>query len=164
MSSEGLSTTEALVIDGANGVTRAPRLGFPDAGWQLALGVVVLLAALVVGRTRLGSRRAVLAAVLLAGAGLGLVHVAVLRADAPLARWQAASPIVDSMESLARVTPWPAPIAFSREDDDVTFPLTRYAAPTRAAGTPAVTLDVRGTTFPVTCLAAGTSVTCEGPK
>ena len=51
MASQTLATTEALVIDGTNGVTRASREGFPEASLSLGLaGAALVLSVFVVRR------------------------------------------------------------------------------------------------------------------
>jgi hypothetical protein len=161
VSSDSLSTTEALVIHGANGVTRAAREGFPDAGWQGGVGLAALVLGLIVLRARGAWRRPAVTLALVAGGFAGLIQVALVRADAPVSRWMTVVPIRQSLETLAHLAPWPSPVAFIREEDDVTFPLTRYAVPTRRPGPAAVTLDVRGSALPITCTPSGQ---CQGPK
>ena len=49
-------------------------------------------------------------------------------------------------------TGWPEPVAVVRDDDDVLFPLGRYAIPTRTALDAGVhTIELRGTRLSVTC-------------
>ncbi|MFO0593972.1 MAG: hypothetical protein U0228_01675 [Myxococcaceae bacterium] len=154
MASQTLSTTELLVIDGANGITRATREQFPDASWSLA----VCLAALVASAWLARRAPRWIPFVLFLAAAPGLFHVFVARADAPLQRGATAAPIRQSLDELHRVAPWPnTPVTFSREEDDVTFPLTRYAVPARPPAANAVSLDVTGTRLPLRC----TGTTCE---
>jgi hypothetical protein len=92
-----LVTSDALVIDGANGVCRDARIGRPIAGIASSAALVIasLLAALVLTRVRLPTRaRAWGALVLAAVASLpGWYALATTRADAPLAVAHAAAEI-----------------------------------------------------------------------
>lgn len=158
-----LSTTEALVIDGANGVTRASRESFPASGWAVFGAVAAALVLVAVRRWRARWTRFALGVVLLVSASPGLVEVLGRRADAPASRWHAAEPIAASLEAVRAAVPWPAPIDVRHEADGVSFPFSRYAAPTRASGGRAV--EVRGEALPLTCREDRLAVTrCEGSQ
>lgn len=155
-----LSTPESIVIDGANGVTREAREHFPSAGPALAVAVVALVIAAVV--VRRGPRW--LAAVVLVLAALpGLSHVLALRADAPLGRGAVAGTIAGTLAELQARAPWPR-VTLVREDDDVMFPLTRYAVPGRAPVDGGVELETRGAKLGEPCRVEGARVICgAGP-
>ena len=104
-----LSTTESIVIDGATGVTSAPRAHFPEAAWFLALAVIVAVV------VRLVRRPVVTAAVLVVAAIPGFVHVLALRGDALLRRPAMADSIRTTLTDLQRRAPWPA-VTVVRED------------------------------------------------
>ncbi len=146
------------MIDGANGVSRASRESFPLAGWSLAVTAVAIVAFLGL-RRRWG--RLALGGLLLVGGVAGSIQVLALRADAPLARPGAARPVAESVEALRAAVPWPSPIEVRHEDDDVTFPLGRYAVPTRARSAP-LGLEVRGTKLPLDCRSDEALTRCEG--
>lgn len=125
MSSE-LGTTESILIDGANGVTSAPRAHFPQAAWWLGLAVIVAVVVRVV------KRPAVVAGLLVLAALPGFVHVLALRADAPLKRPASTGAIGVTLGELQQRVPWPqSQVKVVREEDDVLFPLGRYALPSR---------------------------------
>jgi hypothetical protein len=156
-----LTTTEALVIDGPNGVTRASREQFPDAGLSAAVAVTgVLLGAVLV-------RRAPRWLPLLAAlpATLGLWEVWVHRLDAPAHRAVPAEVLADSVATLRSAAPWPlVPVEVVKEGDDVTFPLSRYAVPERSAKGALLRLEVDGRTLPLSCRdEPGGRVVCGGP-
>lgn len=157
MASQTLATTEALVIDGTNGVTRASREGFPEAPLSLGLaGAALVLTVFVVRRAPKW-----LPLILFAPAAFGLGHVFVARGDAPAHRRQIAAPIAKSLEALQTAAPWPiVPISIVREDDDVTFPLSRYAVPTRPPVDGGVQLSVQGASLPLGCQPSGAVVGC----
>jgi hypothetical protein len=158
-----LDTTESLVIHGANGVSQPPRPSWP---W-LSLGAVLLLAVVLRRTARKPSqhRTAMCAALamVLAGASMpGLWQVFVARADAPLKRTGAAAVIVQTLSELKQIAPWPAAVAVSHEDDDVMFPLTRYAVPTRQfQKQPVLTLETYGTTLRQRCTLESVRAVCR---
>ncbi|MBL8955155.1 MAG: hypothetical protein JNK82_30540 [Myxococcaceae bacterium] len=162
MSDFPLGSPEAIVLDGANGVGGAPRRGFPDAGLSSALAIAALAVAVVLLRR---SRPAVAVALLLAAVP-GAICVLVLRADAPLKRPALAREVSEAIEDVHTAAPWPeTAVAVVAEDDDVLFPVGRYAIPARpppAAG--AVRLELRGDGLDVECTTdAGTAVVvCRG--
>lgn len=145
-----LATPESIVLDGANGVLAEPRQHFPHG---LAFTVVALL--VLVGAwawLRPGARRAGLAVLLLVAAAPGLVGVLVLRADAPLRRGELARTVATAVATLETNAPWPGPVAVVREEDDVRFPLGRYAVPSRPApASPTVELELVGTKLATDC-------------
>ena len=150
-----LSTTESIVIDGANGVTSAPRAHFPEAAWFLALAVIVAVV------VRLVRRPVVTAAVLVVAAIPGFVHVLALRGDALLRRPAMADSIRTTLTDLQRRAPWPA-VTVVREDDDVLFPLGRYALPSRTGGQ--VELELRAGPVGQVCRQEAQRVICgAGP-
>lgn len=160
MASQTLATTEQLVIDGTNGVTRASREGFPESSLSFGIAAVALIAAIVL------VRRAPkwLPLVVFAPAALGLFHVFLERGDAPMHRGAAAAPITATIEALEKNAPWPIfPVTVVREEDDVTFPLSRYAVPVRAPVDGGVHLGVIGTSLPLECRPTGYVVICS-PK
>lgn len=124
-----LATSESILIDGANGVTSAPRAHFPQAGAWLAVAIVVVVVVRWV-------KRPVVAVVLLALGSLpGLVHVLALRADSPLERGAMTDSIKVTLDDLQTRVPWPqSRVTVVREEDDVLFPLGRYALPSRTGG------------------------------
>ncbi|MDP1823931.1 MAG: hypothetical protein Q8L48_11840 [Archangium sp.] len=124
-----LATCESILIDGANGVTSAPRAHFPQAGLWLAVAIAVAVV------VRLVRRPAVAVALLALGSLPGLVHVLVLRADAPFARVAMTDSIKVTLDDLQTRVPWPqSQVTVVREEDDVLFPLGRYALPSRTRG------------------------------
>jgi hypothetical protein len=149
-----LATAESILIDGANGMTSAPRAHFPHAGWALglALGVALIV--------RLVKRPLILLGLLVVGSTPGFVHLLVLRADAPSKRWQLAGAIRTTLDDLQRAAPWPhGQVSVVREDDSV-FPLGRYALPSRGAGAIEVELrDGEGV-----CRVEATRVICGGTR
>lgn len=123
-----LSTGQSILIDGANGVTSAPRGHFPYGGvW---IGVAIFVALIV----RVVKRPLVLLALLFAGALPGFLHVLVLRADAPLKRGGLAASIKATLDDVQHHVPWPqSQVSVVREDDSL-FPVGRYALPSRNSG------------------------------
>lgn len=153
-----LDSIESIIIDGANGVTGAPRQHFAHAAEALAVMGVVLVA------TLLFQRRAVarwLLPVLLVIAALpGVFEVLIERADAPLRRPHLASTIQTTLGELDRHARWPGPVRVTREDD-LLFPLGRYVVPTRPTfGTPALDLELRGDRVEVTCRTEAARIVC----
>ncbi|MBX7097415.1 MAG: hypothetical protein K1X89_06875 [Myxococcaceae bacterium] len=122
-----LGTPEAIVLDGANAVMSDPRAHFPRA--QLSLGLAGV--ALVVGLLFLRRRPRALALLLALSAIPGLVQVLSARADAPGRRAELAGAIHVTLDDLQAKAPWPGPVRVVHEEDDVLFPLVRYAVPTR---------------------------------
>lgn len=161
MPSQTLATTEALVIDGANGVTRASREGFPEATLSLGLfGAALIIAIVLVRRAPKW-----LPVILFAPAALGLFHVFVARGDAPASRGATAAPIKSSIEAIQAAAPWPiVPITVVRDEDDVTFPLSRYAVPVRPPSTIGVQLGVMGSALPLRCSVTGAVASCSPMK
>lgn len=150
-----LATSESILIDGANGVTSAPRAHFPQAGVWLAVAIVVAVV------VRLVKRPVVAVALLVLGSLPGLVHVLALRADAPLARGAMTDSIKVTLGDLQTRVPWPqSQVTVVREEDDVLFPLGRYALPSRTGGPLELVLG----TGPVGqgCRQEGQRVTCGG--
>lgn len=145
-----LSTPEAIVLDGANGVLAEPRQHFPHATLFSVVALGALAGALLWQRR--GARRSALAALLLAAAVPGAVGVLVLRGDAPARRDELADEVEAAVEEIEARAPWPGPVAVVRETDDVRFPLGRYALPTRARpATPAVELELVGSKLDTDC-------------
>jgi hypothetical protein len=157
-----LATGEAIVLDGPNGVSGAPRQHFPDAAWSGGLGALALVMALLAARGRRG--RLLLAGCLGLAALPGLYAVLVLRGDAPAQRGRLATTLTTALAQLQPHTGWPSlPATVTREDDDVLFPLLRYAMPTRPAGG-ATTLEVRGGSLEARCEPVDGGVVCgAGP-
>lgn len=158
MASQTLVTTEQLVIDGTNGVTRASREGFPEA--TLSLGAFVF--AVLVGAFLVRRAPKWLPLLLFVPAAFGLFQVFVARGDAPLRRGAVATQVSTSIDVLHDRAPWPIQsVALVREDDGVTFPLSRYAVPSRPPPTAnAVQLEVRGTQLPLHCVEEAGRVVC----
>ncbi len=157
-----LSRTEAILLDGANSVSGEPRAKFPSSALSsLAAGV-----ALVVVFAWLRGRRPrwLLAALCLLAAAPGAWCVLSLRGDAPLARPQAAARLTQTLETLERVAPWPTtPVRIAHEDDDVLFPLGRYAWPSRPQPSgDAARLELRGDALEANCApsAARSAIVC----
>ncbi|MFT3707042.1 MAG: hypothetical protein QM817_05170 [Archangium sp.] len=158
MASTTLVTTEQLVIDGTNGVTRASREQFPEASYSLGAFVVAALIAAVLVR----KAPKWLPVLLFVPAAFGLFHVFVARGDAPLHRGAVATQVSTSLDVLKDRAAWPVQsVALLREDDDVTFPLSRYAVPARPpVNATAVQLEVRGTQLPLHCRDEAQRVIC----
>jgi hypothetical protein len=142
--SAAFGTAESILIDGANSVSDEPRRQFPHATASLLLGALALALTVTLLRKR---SKAVLAALTLTALP-GLAWVLVLRADAPAKRGSVAADIASTLEDLRAHAPWPGtPVRIVREDDDVLFPLGRYAMPSRPASphpSPEVQLELRG--------------------
>ncbi len=155
-----LATPEAIVIDGANGVTNAPRAHFPNAGWELVVAVAATVVAIAFRK-----HRRVLPALLVVAALPGFLHVFWRRADAPLNRGALASQVRSTMREFAKFAPWPRDaVRVVHEDDDVLFPLLRYARPTRPSSDGGVTLEVRGASLRVKCSVVARHIVCRsGP-
>ncbi len=162
-----LDTAESVVIDGANGVTQAPRQHFPEAGWAIGAAVIVAALTLMLRRARAAMAIRVVSGLLLLGSAPGLIQVFGARADAPLHRPRVAEAVRSTLNTLAAAAPWPAPIEVVREDDDVLFPLGRYAVPVRARSRPqALEVIIRGSRLQLSCSTPhqGEPVVCEPPK
>lgn len=146
-----LARAEAILLDGANSVSGQPRAGFPSAVTSSAVAVVTVLVVFAWLRDR--RPRWLLAATAILAALPGAWCVVALRADAPLARPAMAARVETTLATLEAVAPWPgAPVAIVHEDDDVLFPLGRYAWPTRPAVTaPSTRLELRGGSLDVQC-------------
>lgn len=151
-----LSTTESILIDGANGVTSAPRAHFPEATVWLIVAVVVAVI------VRFVKHPGVVVALLAIGAIPGLVHVLALRSDAPFKRGESAAAISSTVGSLQVLVPWPQSQVSVVREDDVLFPLARYALPSRTTGP--VELELRDGPLGPTCRNEGQRVVCgAGP-
>jgi hypothetical protein len=148
-----LTTPESVVLDGANGVSLEPRQHFPQGPLSLAFGALTLVVVLLV--FRLKRSRGAVAGLLLGTALPGLWLVVATRADAPLRRVAMTAPLRSSLAEVMSKVPWPrTPVTVLAEEDDVLFPLVRYALPTRPrldAG--ALELEVRGHSLPLRCQA-----------
>lgn len=161
-----LARAEAILLDGANSVSGQPRAGFSAA---VASSAVAVVAGIVVFAWLRGRRpRWLLAALAVVAAAPGAWCVLALRGDAPLKRPAMAARIESSLGTLERQAPWPAtPVAIVHEDDDVLFPLGRYAWPSRPAlHAPSARIELRGASLDVECapdLARGTVVCREAP-
>ena len=123
-----LATGPSILIDGANGVTSAPRAHFPHGGVWLGLAVLVALIVRVV------KRPLVLFALLFLGALPGFAHLLLLRADAPLKRGGVAGSIKSTLDDVQHQVPWPQSQVSVVREDDTLFPLGRYALPSRTTG------------------------------
>lgn len=158
-----LARAEAILLDGANSVSGQPRAQFPAA----VVSSAIALAALVLVLAWLRGRRPgwVLAGVAVAAALPGAWCVLALRGDAPLTRPAMAAKVETALATLEAVAPWPGtPVAIVHEDDDVLFPLGRYAWPARPAVTSAVRVELRGGSLDVQCApdAVRGAVVCGG--
>ncbi len=131
------------MLDGANAVTGAPRAHFPDALLSGGIAAIAFIAALFLWR----KRPAWIWALLAMAALPGLWVVVAVRADGPVQRLALASTIEGTLSELQSHTP---NARIVREDDDVLFPLTRYAAPTRHGRT-GPELEVRGSALKAQC-------------
>ena len=149
-----LASGQSILIDGANGVTSAPREHFPFGGVWLGLAVLVALIVRVV------KRPLVLLALLIAGSLPGFVHLLVLRGDAPLKRWGLAGGIAATLDDLQRQVPWPQTQVSVVREDDALFPLGRYALPSRTTGP----LELELREGEGTCRRAEPRVICGGPQ
>ncbi|MBL8918040.1 MAG: hypothetical protein JNJ54_04195 [Myxococcaceae bacterium] len=161
-----LTTPEAIVLDGANSVTGAPRKQFPEAGAGPGLSLVALVVTVALLRTR--RARVVLPALLLLAAVPGAFEVLVRRADAPGRRASLATLVRVGLSDLEQVASWPsAPVKVVRDDDDVLFPLARYAWPSRPDGVDGgVEVELRGNVLTTACRGdalAGRTVCGVGP-
>ncbi len=123
-----LATSESILVDGANAVTSAPRAHFPHGDLWLALAFVVLVVA------RMLKRPALTVVLLLLAAVPGFIHVVALRGDAPMQRGALTSSIATSLQSMQTQVPWPQPQVWVVREDDLFFPLGRYALPNRTVG------------------------------
>ncbi len=157
-STSALATPEAVLLDGANGVTNAPRQHFPDATLMLAIAATAAVA------TRWRRKPALVAALLLGASIPGFVHVLALRGDAPLERPRAAAVIRTTLSELQARAPWPrTPVRVVHEEDDVLFPLGRYAVPGRLEPLgPAVELELGLGPLGTTCVEQPPRVVCGG--
>lgn len=157
-----LARAETILLDGANSVSGQPRAAFPAwaASSILAVAVVVLALAWLRGRRPAW----LLPALALLTAVPGAVCVLALRGDAPLRRPDTTGALTATLSTLQREAPWPGtPVAIVHEDDDVLFPLGRYAWPARPPVEPrAVRLELRGGALNVPCVrdASGAHVSC----
>lgn len=153
-----ITSRELVVLDGANGVTQAPRLRFPDA----APGLMVALGALLFGAWLLRMKPALAPRALPLLLGLaaipGLMGVLAVRADAPLKRQALAQTIETTIREIEIAAPWPEAVNVVHEDDDVLFPLARYAIPTRTKH--GIELEVRGSKLEATCRSDANRVVC----
>ena len=152
-----LATSESILLDGANGVSSAPRAHFPEAAWCLALAVVTVVVVRVV-------KRPAVALVLLGlGAIPGLVHVLALRADAPIHRGVMTSAIRTTLDDLQTRVPWPqSQVKVVHEEDDVLFPLGRYALPSRPEPDGGLELELRAGPLGQPCRRENQRVICGG--
>jgi hypothetical protein len=150
-----LGTAEAIVLDGANSLGGAPRQHFPSAQSSAVVAVVAALVALAF----LKRRPAVVLLVLLVAAIPGLVSLLVLRADAPTRRGGLATVIEARVTELKARARWPSgAVRVVREEDDVWFPLGRYALPGRPTPLgPAVELELVGASLGEGCRDDATS-------
>jgi hypothetical protein len=160
-----LCTAESVLLDGANSATGAPRAHFPSAPLALGLSAVAVVAAVVLLRRQ--AFKALSAALVLAAVP-GALAVLGWRADAPLRRPALAAAVREELELLKRSAPWPdGGVVVLREDDDVLFPLARYAMPSRPVpAAPAVQLELRGAVLRSACVddaASGHRVCGVGP-
>lgn len=123
-----LATSESILIDGANGVTSAPRAHFPHGGLWLSVAFIVVVVA------RLLKRPALTVVLLLLAAVPGLIHVIALRGDAPVQRGALADSIASTLGSMQTQLAWPKREVSVVREDDLLFPLGRYALPNRTVG------------------------------
>ena len=124
-----LETAEAIVLDGANGVTGAPRAQFPHGPEMFGVAIVVAWGLWALQRRRLGRGAAI---VMILAAVPGLFQVLHTRADSPSRRSEMAAAIQVTLSDLQTRVPWPkVRPRIVREEDDVLFPLGRYALPER---------------------------------
>lgn len=118
------------MVDGANGVTNAPRQHFPQAPVFSFVALVGLLLSLLVLWRRRGA--VLLGALAAAACVAGLWVVLAERADAPAQRPKTAQVVRRTLDDLQRRLRWPTrPVRVTREDNEVLFPLVRYALPSR---------------------------------
>lgn len=151
-----LATSESILIDGANGVTSAPRAHCPHAGVWLAVAIVVAVV------VRLARRPVVAVTLLVLGSLPGLVHVLALRADSPIRRGAMSDSIKVTLGDLQTRVPWPqSQVTVVREEDDVLFPLGRYALPSRTGGP--LELVIGAGPLGQACRQEGLRVTCGAP-
>lgn len=126
----------------------------------LALGVLRTQAA---GR----ARGWLLAGLLTLGALPGLWQVLTQRADAPPSRGELAGEVREAVAAVQAEVGWPRTRArVVREDDDVLFPVGRYALPSRPPLDAGVLLELRGPSLRAACRteeATGHRVCGSGP-
>jgi hypothetical protein len=160
-----LCSAESVLLDGANSATGAPRAHFPSAPLALGVSALAVVAAVLLLRRRAFNT---LSAALVLAAVPGALAVLGWRADAPLRRPALSAAVREQLAVLERSAPWPdGGVVVVREDDDVLFPLGRYAVPSRPAPpTPAVKLELRGAVLRSLCVedaASGHRVCGVGP-
>jgi hypothetical protein len=156
-----LGSPEAIVIDGANGVTQAPRQHFPHANREFAIALGALLVALALRKYAMRW----VPLVLVAAAIPGFLHVFVWRGDAPGKRSELSREVNETMVEFSRVAPWPsARVNVVYEEDDVLFPLLRYARPTREKFDGGIPLEVIGTNLQMTCTEKPDRIVCGDTK
>ena len=102
-----LVTTDSVVIDGANAVCHAPRLGHPGSPLAFVVACIVFVATLAALRSFRGSRDAggaavTLALFLLLGAAPGLASLALTRADRPSNAFTLSRQISSLADSITR--------------------------------------------------------------
>lgn len=146
----GFPSAEWVVRDGANGVGTAPRESFPTPLPSLAVAGLAFVLALALLKAR---RPAWLLGALLLAVLPGAVLIFAVRADAPLKRGELAANERSAIEAMHKKAPWPATrVRVVREDDDVVFPLGRYAFPSRpTTDAPQVELELLGTSLSLQC-------------
>jgi hypothetical protein len=159
---EFLRTAESVVLDGANGVSAEPRQHFPHAWSGGAITGLALVLTLLMLRLR--ARVWMIAVGLLCAAVPGGVIALAVRADAPLKRPALASEVRGALVELQARAPWRGGhVRLMREDDDVLFPLGRYAIPTRPeANPPSIDLELRGGSLKAQCRWEGRHLVCGG--
>lgn len=138
------------MLDGANSVSGAPRAHFPEAALSLSVAGLALLVTVVAVRTK---RAALVVPALLGLAALpGLFALVVRRADAPMNRAALTALVKVGVNDLKAQAAWPqASLQVVRDDDDVLFPLARYAWPSRGAVDGGVELELRGSALITAC-------------
>ncbi len=120
--------------------------------------IVALVAAVVV---RFVKRPHLVLPLLAIGAIPGL-YVLWVRADAPLKRGASAEAISTTLGSMQALVPWPQSQVSVVRENDVLFPLARYALPSR--GTGPMELELRDGPLGPTCRSEGQRVVCgAGP-
>lgn len=156
-----LETSEGILLDGANSVSGQSRAGFPNGLLFSGLALAAFCAALVLLRR---GRPKVVSLVLLAAAIPGAVFVLALRADALHRRGELAASVSRAVAEVQREAPWPSTaVQMTHEDDDVVFPIGRYALPSRPEVSPSVRLELRGGSLSFACRRAEDRVICGAP-
>lgn len=150
------------MLDGANAVSGEPR-HFGAAWLSSSLALTAMVLGLWLWRTRF---RLLLVWAAMAAAVPGAWYVLWVRADAPLQRDELSSTVTHAVRQVQRVAPWPdGGVEVVFEEDDVLYPIGRYALPTRpAVAEPKVRLWLQGSSLRASCVADAGVVVCGASR